>query len=94
MKAFALKEHVIGNCLKAKNFSHLFVNGVRFSMKKQSEKENLKNEMLLGSSFFFEEKACIENLFLDGHHDLKFSHPTGTRRSPELFQRPSGVAGV
>ena len=51
-KAFALKEHVIGNCLKAKNFSHLFVNGVRFSMKKHSEKENLKTGMLLGSSFF------------------------------------------
>ena len=57
-------------------------------------KEILKTGMLLESSFSFEEKACLKNLYLDGHHDLKFSRPTDTMRSPELFQRPSGVAGV
>ena len=93
-KAFELEKHAIGICLKARNFSHLFVNGVRFSMKKQFSKEILKTGMLLGSSFFFEEKACLKNLFLDGHHDLKFSRPTDTMRSPELSERPSGVAGV
>ena len=55
-KAFELEKHVIGICLKARNFSHLFVNGVRFSMKKQFSKENLKTGMLLGSSFFSKKK--------------------------------------
>ena len=55
-KAFELEKHVIGICLKAKNFSHLFVNGVRFSMKKQFSKEILKTGMLLGSSFFSKKK--------------------------------------
>ena len=65
-KAFEFERHVIGICLKARNFSHLFVNGMRFSMKKHSEKENLKTGMLLGSSFF-NEKASLKKLFLDGH---------------------------
>ena len=51
-QAFAFKR----NCLKARNFSHLFVNGVRFSMKKQLSKENLKTGMLLRSSFFSKKK--------------------------------------
>ena len=93
-KAFEFERHVIGICLKARNFSHLFLNGDRFSMKKQFSKEILKTGMLLGSSFFFDEKASQKKLFLDGHHDLKFSRPTDTMRSPDLSERPSGVAGV
>ena len=93
-KAFEFERHVKGICLKARNFSHLFLNGDRFSMKNAFSKEILKTGTLLGSSFFSEEKACLKHLFLDGHHDLKFSRPGGTKRSPELFQRPSGVAVV